>query len=133
MHKVVINNDYGGYSLDQEIIEEYVKRTGKPLDYENLSWDFNDIERTDPILVEIVENLDPEKKRNQISSLVVDDIPDDFYQANAWSIEEYDGLEHIKLNSDALHLYQLVKLIKKGDILSCIEYVDKYIPSEDKS
>jgi len=53
-------------------------------------WYSRNIERDDPILIEIVESLG-DKASGQCAELSVTEIPD----GTAWQIEEYDGMEHI--------------------------------------
>jgi len=52
----------------------------------------SEIERNDPVLVQIVEELGEEANGNY-SSLKVVEIPDDV--GGNWYIEENDGLEHV--------------------------------------
>ena len=87
MSKVVFNNDWGGYSLPDEILEEYCKRTGINFN-EDSSWELVDsIPRHDPVLVEIVENYIKTKE----STLCVTDIGN----AIKYYIEDYDGVEYV--------------------------------------
>lgn len=52
----------------------------------------HDIERDDPLLVEVVRELGSERASSDYAALEVVEIPDD---VAAWTIEEYDGMEHI--------------------------------------
>jgi hypothetical protein len=100
--KVVINRDFGGFGLSDEAIRMYLTRTNQVWEEEvrqpsgmtkandKLFWD-GDINRSDPILVEIVETLKPKKASGQYASLKVVEIPGDV----VWEIKEYDGMEHI--------------------------------------
>lgn len=75
--KVVINTCYGGFNLSDkamDILRMY-------------PWD---IERTDPNLIKVVENLG-EEANGPSSRLKVVEIPDDV----DWYIEDYDGVETI--------------------------------------
>lgn len=105
--KVVINSDFGGFGLSDEAIREYAKKKGFTLVEEkqdqfgftyfyigevsenNLFWD-RDIERNDADLVEIVERLGS-AANGKFSSLKIVEVPDEV----KWTIEEYDGLEHV--------------------------------------
>jgi len=50
----------------------------------------SDIERDDPILIQVVEELG-EKANGMCASLKIVEIPDDV----DWEISEYDGNEHV--------------------------------------
>ena len=82
--KIVINTCYGGFGLSEESLALYNQKAGTELKY------VFDIERTDPHLVAVVEELGP-IANGSFSSLKVVEIPDDV----KWHISEYDGLEHI--------------------------------------
>lgn len=56
----------------------------------NLIFSDYDLERTDPILVQVIEELG-EESFGDYAALEIIEIPDDI----EYSIEEYDGLEHI--------------------------------------
>lgn len=75
--KVVINRCYGGFGLSKEAKELY--NTLRPKS-----------ERTDPILVKVVETL-KEKANGDCAQLKIVEIPDDV----DFVIEEYDGNEWV--------------------------------------
>ena len=54
------------------------------------NWHDGDIERTDPILIEVVEELGDEAS-GTCAKLEIIEIPDDA----DWEISEYDGAEHV--------------------------------------
>jgi hypothetical protein len=99
--KVVINADYGGFSLSDEAIELYAKYKGinftkeetshGSIYYEGDEW-FNDrdINRSDTQLVRVVQELG-EKANGFCAKLKIVNIPVDVQ----WEVVEYDGLEHI--------------------------------------
>jgi len=82
--KVVINTSYGGFWLSKKVLE-LAKQLGR---------DFNEyggnIQRDDPVLVQIVEQLS-EEANCHFSQLKVVEIPFDV----EWEIEEYDGKEWV--------------------------------------
>jgi 23S rRNA G2069 N7-methylase RlmK/C1962 C5-methylase RlmI len=82
MTKVVINDSYGGFVLSAIAEELYEIKSNK---------EFNvyDIQRHDPILVEVVTKL-KEKASTRFSKLIIQEIDSDRYY-----IDEYDGLETI--------------------------------------
>ena len=48
------------------------------------------LERTDPILIEVVQELGVEAASGDLSELKIVDVPDDV----SWEIDDYDGIEH---------------------------------------
>lgn len=110
--KVVINTDFGGFSvskaavlwlrerghqmaLEEPVLEgESYGGNSKPMTAEDAAYhsesNLYSIERTDPLLVECVEALG-KASWGQSASLKVVEIPDDV----VWYIHEYDGMEHI--------------------------------------
>ena len=82
--KIVINNCYGGFGLSKEALALFNERSGTTITYEC------NIERNNPILVEIVEQLG-ESANTRFSELKVVEIPDNV----RWQIEEHDGKEWI--------------------------------------
>ena len=105
--KIVINKCYGGFGLSEEAVLLYAKKKGLNLIvqrdkglkinhyYLNEKKDGNyfserDIQRNDPILIEVVNELG-EKADGFCSELKIVEIPDDV----EWIIEEYDGKEWI--------------------------------------
>ena len=103
MKKIVINNDWGGFSLTDEQMEQYNNLSGLGLVFtpaKESSWAYagswhtasgeyfsdRDIDRDDPHLVAVVEGLDGEDH-----SLKVVEIPDDV----KWHIAEQDGNEWV--------------------------------------
>ena len=82
MQKIVINEDYGGFSVSKKVY-----------DMLGLDWDgfgYIDRDRDDPELVKAVEELGKEANWS-FSQLKVISIPDDV----EWTIENYDGLEWV--------------------------------------
>ena len=105
--KIVINSDYGGFSLSDEAILEYGKRKGLNLvKDENTNWSISifykesvakenyfedrEIPRNDPILVSVVEDLG-ESAYGFAANLKIVEIPEDV----DWYVEENDGLEWV--------------------------------------
>ena len=82
--KIVINTCYGGFGLSKEALALFNERAGTVITYER------DIERNNPILVEIVEQLG-EAANGDFAELKIVEIPDDVQ----WQIQEYDGDEWI--------------------------------------
>ena len=106
--KIVINDCYGGFGLSNLAIEKYAKikdidletRKAKApffddqIEYyhtgtENM-FSYRDIERNDPVLVQVVEELG-NNANDWGSELKVVNIPEDV----KWQIDEYDGIEWV--------------------------------------
>lgn len=107
MPKIVINTCYGGFELSEEAMIAFMKKKGmKPIvkrkppilspafydgvvDNEHYVSDW-DIDRDDPDLVAVVEELGPEADGPHAELKVVE-VPDDV----SWLIEEDDGDEWV--------------------------------------
>ena len=105
--KIVINSDYGGFSLSDQAVLAYGRKKGLNLvKDENTSWNISifykgtvakenyfedrEIPRNDPALVEVVEVLG-EAANGFAASLKIVEIPEDV----DWCIEENDGREWV--------------------------------------
>jgi hypothetical protein len=113
--KIVINKCYGGFGLSHEAMMLYYQVKGIPVypdvypedgDDEIVTYwpvkeedrvvgevfplSVYDIERTDPALVKVVEQLG-DRASGYYSQLSVVEIPDDV----KWTIQDYDGIEWI--------------------------------------
>lgn len=104
MTKIVYSACYGGFSLSDEAIRLYLelkgyKYTETPTkfgytDFTVEGWDdFYDreIDRADPILVEVVEKLG-KKANGAFADLRIEDVP----KGTVYRITEYDGYESIE-------------------------------------
>ena len=107
--KIVINRRHGGFGLSREAVRKYFENSGCKLVvttiqdgkynqyYEVLfdgtleRWVEWEVRRSDPALVEAVEELGSERASDVGSALKVVEIPDDV----KWQIKEYDGMEYI--------------------------------------
>ena len=97
--KVVINRQYGGFSVSREAME-FMASNGNAIAQEALSdaapdetdfWEFTDDSlRSDPDLVAAVETLGA-KADGVCASLKIVDIPDGV----SWVVGEYDGMEYV--------------------------------------
>jgi len=83
---VVINSDYGGFSLSDEAESRYKTMVG--ITDEN--WWSADIKRDDPYLVQIVRKMGAQAN-GKYASLKIVEIPGDI----DWEIGEYDGAEWV--------------------------------------
>ena len=81
--KVVINKCYGGFGLSKKAKNRYAE-----LKKSNISE--YDIPRNDPILIQVIEELD-EEANGFCAKLKIIEIPNDI----KWTIEEYDGIEWV--------------------------------------
>ena len=84
--KIVINCDYGGFSVSEAVYKEL----GIPWDgYGYLSE--NTFERTDPKLIDAIEAVGIEESAGSCANLRIIEIPNDV----DWEIEDYDGCETV--------------------------------------
>jgi len=86
MQKIVVNNRYGGFSLSDVGLERYRELSGR----KTFDFFFDDLERDDPHLVEVVNELGVDAN-DWCSELKIIEIPDDV----EWEICEYDGREWV--------------------------------------
>ena len=86
MQKIVINVCHGGFGLSEEATERYKQLEGitKP------DWWVGDINRDDPVLIQVVEEFGP-LANDRCSELKIVEIPD----GTNWEIDEYDGIETV--------------------------------------
>jgi len=89
--KVVINACYGGFGLSDEAIAMYRERKGIAADERTTYAD--ELARDDADLIAVVEAL-RENANAHYSELKVVKVPM-WLQEKGWTIEEYDGAEHI--------------------------------------
>jgi hypothetical protein len=82
--KVVINACHGGFGLSEKALKMYRAQVNNP------DVDYYDIDRDDPVLVRLVEELGDEVN-TRYSELKIVEIPDGI----EWTVCEYDGLEWV--------------------------------------
>jgi hypothetical protein len=92
--KIVINRQFGGFGLSDEAAELYCQLKGTSRDGFNADF----ISRSDPILVQVVEQLG-KKANTSYSTLKIVEIPDGIN----WHIEEYDGMESVNEDHRSWH------------------------------
>lgn len=94
--KVVINTRHGGFGLSREAQDMYCAQKGiDPGEWSSFGTYENfheyELERDDPVLVDVVERLGEQAGNYNYSSLKIVEIPEDV----KWTIEEYDGAEWV--------------------------------------
>ena len=87
MKRIAINKCFGGFGLSDEGMDLYKAKSGMGKD--DKVYDL-DIERDDPNLIEVIEELGP-MAYGACAELKIVEIPDDV----KWGIEEYDGIEWV--------------------------------------
>ena len=87
MEKIVINKCHGGFGLSDLAMRRYAEM--KKIEDVNTIHVY-DIDRADPDLVQVVEELG-EESYDRYADLKIVEIPEDV----DWYIHEYDGLEHV--------------------------------------
>jgi hypothetical protein len=110
MPKIVVNACYGGFGLSHAAIMRYSELAGLRLQATKGSsfgfeyytyyvdgiidddhvWYCGDLERTDPYLVQVVEELG-KSAAGTFASLRIADVPNDV----EWYINDYDGIETV--------------------------------------
>ena len=83
MTKIVYNACFGGFGLSETAWERYRELGGQETDR-------RDINRADPVLVQVVEELG-EEANTRFSELRIRDLP----EGTKYRIDEYDGNESV--------------------------------------
>ena len=83
MTKIVYNACFGGFGLSDEALERYHELGGKAKSR-------YDVERADPLLVQVVEELG-DRANTRFSDLRITDLP----AGTKYRIDEYDGNESV--------------------------------------
>jgi len=112
--KIVINTDFGGFSLSKDAMiflgrelealviikrdKAYHDKRLSSIPYKETNSFYPNIERTDTKLVECVEKLG-KRASGSVASLTVVEIPDEMH----WEICEYDGSESIIYSKSPIH------------------------------
>ena len=91
MTKIVYNACYGGFGLSHEAKMRYCEIKGIT---EETIYD-GDIERTDPVLVQVVEELE-DKANGHCAELRIAELP----AGTLYRIDEYDGVEQVCTQDD---------------------------------
>lgn len=117
--KVVINRCYGGFGLSQKAREEYLKRSGKQ---DDKGFSIYDLERTDPILIQIVEELG-EEANDFCSDLYIECLDDDM--EGCWSIYEYDGSESISIDGSFSIRNKIARILYSDNEMSDAQMLEK--------
>ena len=92
MTKIVYNSSYGGFGLSDEAEIRYRELTDN---INNEDFDVCIIDRADPILVQVVEELG-EKANDNYTSLHIAEVP----AGTRYRIDEYDGYESVMTIDD---------------------------------
>ncbi len=131
--KVLVNDCYGGYGISLEAEQLYFTKKG--ISFELIEERYGrgkylidgevayaEIDRDDPILIEVVEEIGSERASGEHAELSISEIPD----GCEYDIHEYDGTEYISstwieitldelkngLSGDRLELAQKVSCIR---------------------
>lgn len=108
--RVVINGDYGGFGLSRKAFHR-LRELGHPLALEEADlgepWKnrptevresmsgldvfCHDIDRTDPLLLQVIDEIGEAEASSPLATLRVVEVPDDV----EWEIDDYDGVETI--------------------------------------
>jgi hypothetical protein len=92
MTKVVYNASFGGFGMSDKAIDRYWELKGEPAPSD---WWPIDVVRTDPFLVQVVEELG-EDSSGGWGNLQIRDVP----TGTLYRIEEYDGFESVILQNE---------------------------------
>jgi hypothetical protein len=104
---VLINDCHGGWGMSRRAIQMFNERTGQNLK----SFEFLELARHDPILVQIYRELGS-RFSGDYAEIKLETI-DKKYE-NHYSIVEYDGMEHVKIDFDRYKLDTIQSILQNG-------------------
>ena len=107
MYRVVYNDCHGGFDLSEKGMAEYNHRTSQ------LVTDPDGITRDDPVLLHMVETMDPRVINSRVSRLKIKEFPIIFREFLEWS--EYDGLESVRVDYHK-YIVRTVKSVLEADV-----------------
>lgn len=93
MTKILYNSCYGGFRLSKPAIAMYKQKAGLDPEVSIYEWD---LDRTDPFLIETVEELGLELSSGGCSHLAIAEVP----SGVKYRIDEYDGYEAVMTIDD---------------------------------
>jgi hypothetical protein len=106
MYRVVYNDCHGGFDLSEQGMAEYNHRTSQ-LTYPD------GISRDDPVLLHMVETMDPAVINSKNSRLRIKEFPIAFRNFLVWS--EYDGKESVRVDYHK-YIVHTAKSILEADV-----------------
>lgn len=111
--KVLYNDCHGGFGFSKDFEDEYKLRTGNRIAYTRYYGYGSQSIRIDPVAIAIFEEKGSEWCSGEYCVLTLREIPTAF--ADYWTIEDYDGLETVQVNSDSALADVLEAYILSGD------------------
>lgn len=104
MYRVVYNACHGGFDVSDEGLAEYNHRTSQ------LVTDPDAISRDDPVLLHMVETMDPHVINSRVSRLKIKEFPIMFRTFLEWS--EYDGLESVRVDYHKYIVHTIMSILE---------------------
>jgi len=106
MYRVIYNDCHGGFDLSEQGMTEYNHRTSQLIYPDGIS-------RDDPVLLHMVETMDPAVINSKHSRLTIKEFPIAFRNFLVWS--EYDGKESVRVDYHA-YIVHTVKSVLEADV-----------------
>lgn len=112
--RVLYNTCYGGFTFSEEAFDEINKRLSEKGKKTLRSVYSDDYDRYEPIYLEVYDLLGPQKfsgKNSKIEFELVEEKYKDFI-----TIDEYDGLETVMVNTDNSLLFEIRGVINSNSL-----------------
>jgi hypothetical protein len=113
--QIMYNACYGGFGFSDLAKEEYCKLCPGATDIDN-------IERHDPVMVQIVLDLGPERAGARFAKIELEEIPSRY--VNHYSILEYDGMETVRVRYNKYKLDYARLVLQNKELLSQTEQLE---------
>ena len=125
LKEVALNVDYGGFCLSDRALDFMHRMSG-------VHYPKRDIPRDDPYLIMAIKELG-EAANGESARLCIVTIPQDADDAEAWELDDYDGVERVVINHEKIKLYKAAqeekeKTEKRKDLA---RYIGKKLREDD--
>lgn len=123
--KILLNDCYGGFGFSDKFVELYNQKANErgvePV-LKKGHYYFPIKVRSDPLIIEVFEELGSKESSDQLAKLKVKEVLES--ELDYVNIEEYDGLEHIRINEGDIYRTILFEFLEKHKDDTMVDITD---------